>query len=109
MGKYRKIEINDRFPVNKETYENYFPQTGNKNEIWPMIFTKALIKLYSYKSKSDNYEKEVIGDCSILFSLMKYLGVKVNTNIFFNYLNSLENKEKSEKEAENNMELDNIR
>ena len=108
MGKYRKIEIDDRFPVNKETFENYFPQTENKNEIWPMIFTKALIKLYSYKYKCDNYEKEEIGDCSILFSLTKYLGVKVNNNIFFNYLNSLENKDKSEKETENKMELDNI-
>ena len=51
MGKYRKIEIDDRFPVNKETYENYFPQTENRNEIWPLILTKALIKLYSYKYK----------------------------------------------------------
>ena len=110
MGKYRKIEIDDRFPVNKETYENYFPQTVNKNEIWPLIFTKALIKLYSYKYKCDSYEKEEVGDCSILFSLTKYIGVKINNNIFFNYLNSLEEKGKSgkEKEEENKMELDNI-
>ena len=110
MGKYRKIEIDDRFPVNKETYEHYFPQTENKNEIWPLIFTKALIKLYSYKYKCDNYEKEEVGDCSILFSLTKYIGVKVNNNIFFNYLNSLEEKGKSgkEEEEENKMELDNI-
>ena len=107
MGKYRKIEIDDRFPVNKETYENYFPQTEDKNELWPMIFTKALIKLYSYKYKSDNYEQEEIGDCSILFSLTKYLGVKINKNIFFNYLNTLQEKKISEKE-ENKMELDNI-
>ena len=29
----------------------------------------------------------------------KYLGVKLNNNIFLNYLNSLENKDKSEKET----------
>lgn len=44
MGKYYKIEIDDRFPVNKETYDNYFPQAENKNEIWPLILTKAVIK-----------------------------------------------------------------
>ena len=47
-----------------------------------MIFTKALIKLYSYKYKCLNYENEEIGDCSILYSLTKYLGVKISNNIF---------------------------
>ena len=109
MGKFRKIEIDDRFPVNKETYENYFPQTENKNEIWPLIFTKALIKLYSYKYKCDDYEREEIGDSSILFSLTKYMGVKINNNIFFNYLNILQEKKKEEKkEEEEDMELDNL-
>ena len=107
MGKFRKIEIDDRFPVNKETYENYFPQTENKNEIWPLIFTKALIKLYSYKYKCDDYEKEEIGDTSILFSLTKYMGVKINSNIFFNYLNILQEKKKEEKKEEE-MEIDNL-
>ena len=107
MGKFRKIEIDDRFPVNKETYENYFPQTENKNEIWPLIFTKALIKLYSYKYKCDDYEKEEIGDSSILFSLTKYMGVKINSNIFFNYLNILQEKKKEEKKGEE-MEIDNL-
>ena len=107
MGKYRKIEIDDRFPVNKETYDNYFPQTENRNEIWPLIFTKALIKLYSYKYKCDDYEKEEIGDSSILFSLTKYMGVKINSNIFFNYLNILQEKKKEEKKEEE-MEIDNL-
>ena len=107
MGKFRKIEIDDRFPVNKETYDNYFPQSEDKNEIWPLIFTKALIKLYSYKYKCDNYEQEEIGDCSILFSLSKYMGVKISDNIFFDYLNSLKEKEKGKTE-EGKMELDNI-
>ena len=102
MGKYRKIEIDDRFPVNKETYENYFPQTENKKEIWPLIFTKALIKLYSYKYKCDNYEHEEIGDNSILFSLTKYMGIKLSNKSFFDYLNSLQ------KQEEEKMELDNI-
>ena len=107
MGKFRKIEIDDRFPVNKETYDNYFPQTENKNEIWPLIFTKALIKLYSYKYKCDDYEKEEIGDSSILFSLTKYMGVKISSNIFFNYLNILQEKKKEEKKEEE-IEIDNL-
>ena len=111
MGKFRKIEIDDRFPVNKETFENYFPQTENKNEIWPLIFTKALIKLYSYKYKCDNYEQEEIGDTSLLFSLTKYMGVKINNTIFFNYLNILQEKKKSEnkeEEKQDKTEIDNI-
>ena len=107
MGKYRKIEIDDRFPVNKETYDNYFPLTENKSEIWPLILTKALIKLYSYKYKCDKYEQEEIGDTSILYSLTKYIGVKLSNNTFFDYLNNLQNKKKSEKE-EDNQEIDNL-
>ena len=33
IGKYRKIEIDDRFPVNEETYDYYFPLTEDKSEI----------------------------------------------------------------------------
>ena len=105
MGKYRKIEIDDTFPVNKGTYENYFPLSEDKNEIWPLILTKALIKLYSYKYKCDNYENEEIGDSSILYSLNKYLGVKVNNNTFFEYFKYIQ-KEKEENKEKN--ELNNI-
>ena len=110
MGKYRKIEIDDKFPVNKETYENYFPQTENRNEIWPLILTKALIKLYSYKYKCDKYEQEEIGDCSVLFSLTKYMGVKLNDKTFFDYLDNLQKKQLTEKEEEKSKktELNNI-
>jgi hypothetical protein len=105
MGKYRKIEIDDTFPINKETYDNYFPLSEDKNELWPLILTKALIKLYSYKYKCNNYELEEIGDSSILFSLNKYLGVKVNNNTFFEYFKYIQ-KEKEENKEKN--ELNNI-
>ena len=106
MGKYRKIEIDDTFPVNKGTYENYFPLSEDKNEIWPLILTKAVIKLYSYKYKCDNYENEEIGDSSILYSLNKYLGVKVNNDIFFGYLKNLQKEKEENKKDLNNIILD---
>jgi hypothetical protein len=47
MGKERKIEIDDKMPtvVKKNCL---FPRTVDKSEIWPMLLTKAIIKLSSY-------------------------------------------------------------
>jgi hypothetical protein len=90
MGKYRKIVIDDKFPVNKETFENYFPQCNSPFELWPMILTKALIKLYSYKYKCEPYESDEVGDCSILYSLTRYVGVKLPCLNFIKFLNNLQ-------------------
>ena len=81
----------------EKIWNNYFPLTENKEEIWPLILTKALIKLYSYKYKCDKYEQEEIGDTSILYSLTKYIGVKLSNNTFFDYLNNLQTKKNQKK------------
>ena len=90
MGKYRKIVIDDKFPVNKETFESFLPQCSSPYELWPIILTKALVKLYSYKYKCESYEKDEVGDCSILYSLTRYVGVKLPSYKFLNYLSNLQ-------------------
>ena len=90
MGKYRKIVIDDKFPVNKETFENFLPQCGSPYELWPMILTKALIKLYSYKYKCNSYEKNEVGDCSILYSLTRFIGIKLPSFKFMKFLSDLQ-------------------
>ena len=90
MGKYRKVVIDDTFPVNKETFDNFLPQCSSPFELWPIILTKALIKLYSYKYKSESYERDEIGDCSILYSLTRYVGIKLPSYKFIKYLNYLQ-------------------
>ena len=103
MGKYRKIVIDDKFPVNKETYDTFLPQCNSPYELWPMILTKALIKLYSYKYKCEPYEQDEVGDCSILYSLVKYVGIKLSSYKFMKYLNYLQD-EKNKDILNNNNE-----
>lgn len=71
MGKERKIEIDDKVPV---VYNlSLFPRSVNKNEIWPSILTKALIKLNSPRW-ADQKSKEIeIGDGSIIYALTGYI------------------------------------
>ena len=69
MGKQVKIEIDDLFPIS--SLHNLFVQSENKEEIWPQIFTKALLKLNSFKWENDpnfNFDK-MVGDGSIMYSL----------------------------------------
>ena len=124
MGKYRKVIIDDKFPVNKETFETFFPQCSSSLELWPLILTKALIKLYSYKYKCESYEYDEVGDCSILYSLTKYIGIKLPSFKFMKYLSNLqdfknkqiskekteggENGEKNENNENNEKKADNI-
>ena len=117
MGKYRKIVIDDKFPINKENFECFLPQCNSPNELWPMILTKAIIKLYSYKYKCESYESDEVGDCSILYSLTKYIGLNLPYDKFSKYLNDLKdiknkqllNGEKNNTENENNNNnVDNI-
>ena len=117
MGKYRKVVIDDKFPVNKETFETFLPQCDSPLELWPLILTKALIKLYSYKYKSEPYIRDEVGDCSIIYSLTKYIGIKLPSYKFIKYLNDLQdyktkqisddNKDKEEDEN-NEKKADNI-
>ena len=77
MGKYRKIEIDDRMPCGKND-ELLLPKCENDEEIWPAIITKAILKLFSYKFKCDDYFYEQIGDSSIIYALTGYIGEKLN-------------------------------
>lgn len=68
MGKERKIEIDDKMPISV-TNLCMFPRSVNKEEIWPMLFTKALLKLGFFSSENPlEY-----GDASVLYALTGYL------------------------------------
>ena len=86
IGEERKIEIDDKIPVNKFTYEPFFPQCDSPYELWPLILTKALIKLYSYKYRSEYYENNEVGDISLLYSLTNYIGISLPKDNFYFFL-----------------------
>ena len=90
MGKYRKVEIDDQIPCNKNN-EPFYPECEDENEIWSFLLTKAIMKLYSYKYRNDNYENEEVGDCSVIYSLIKYIGSDVNKDKILSYFENKEN------------------
>jgi len=83
MGKFRKIEIDDRMPCSKFD-EFLLPRCENLDELWPAILTKAIIKLFSYKTNKMRYAKEKfyseVGDISILYSLTGFVPEHLNLN-----------------------------
>jgi len=81
MGKYRKIEIDDRMPCSKYD-ELLTPKCENIEELWPAIISKALIKLFSYKYKLTDYFYDNIGDCSIIYALTGYIGETLEVKQF---------------------------
>ncbi len=81
MGKLRKIEIDDTMPCDR--FNNLLlPRCENFEELWPLIITKALLKLYSYKFRHQRYYADNTDDCSILYALTGYIGEKIS----FNYI-----------------------
>ena len=69
MGKERKIVIDDKIPFTNED-EFIFPGCSTVNEIWPLLFTKALFKLNMYKHRHPYYYKqEEFTDISIIYNL----------------------------------------
>ena len=81
MGKPRKIEVDDRIPVT-EYDEMIFPKTRTIEELWPVILTKAIIKLFYFKINNTSYIIEKIGDCAIFYALLGYIGetIEIQTN-----------------------------
>ena len=77
MGKYRKIEIDDHMPCN-EHEEFLFPRCGRLEELWPALLTKALIKLFTHKIETTEYFAEEVGDSSILYALLGFIGEKAD-------------------------------
>ncbi len=84
MGKYRKVEIDDRMPCTKFD-EFLFPRCESIEELWPALLTKAICKLYSYKvnkikflrDKTVPYENS---DVSVLYSLTGFVPEHLNLN-----------------------------
>ena len=63
MGKYVKVEVDDRIPVN-ENMRELFPTSAKPNEKWTLIITKALIK---YLSRAQN--DAIVGNGLIAYAL----------------------------------------
>ena len=69
MGKERKVVIDDLIPF---TYEDefIFPGCENVREIWPVLLTKALLKLNIYKYRHPSYfRNEEFNDASLIYNL----------------------------------------
>ena len=89
MGKFRAIEIDDRMPLSiKDEY--FFPRCDSLEELWPALLTKALLKLYSYKIISNNFEE--IGDPEPFYALTGYIPTMLKEINSFIKLNSNSNK-----------------
>lgn len=80
MGKARKIIIDDTIPCTKEG-ENLLPRCTSFNEFWPLIITKAIIKLFSFKFKSTIFSRKVVGDIQLFYTLTGYIPEIVNFDI----------------------------
>jgi hypothetical protein len=83
MGKYRKIEIDDRMPCTK--FEEFiFPYCENIEEIWPALITKGILKLNSYKNVKIKYKQENIlqekSDIGIFYTLTGFVPEHLNIN-----------------------------
>ena len=91
MGQPVKIEISDYMPCNLDE-EYIFPRCDNIEEIWPALFTKALIKLNLYKENYEDYIADEIGDISVYYNLTGYISSNIDSttitmDIINNYLN----------------------
>jgi hypothetical protein len=71
MGKYIKIEVDDRVPVD-QYMRSMFPLSEKFNEKWTVILTKALIK-YLAKASKDN----IIGDGLVMYALTGLLSENI--------------------------------
>ena len=72
MGKPRKIEIDDRIPCTKDG-EYIFPRCQNLCEIWPALYTKALLKLNIFKVKHPSYwHNEENVDTNFIYAMTGY-------------------------------------
>ena len=63
MGKYIKIEVDDRIPLDLN-FRVLFPLSAKFNEKWTLILTKALIKYLAKTSKD-----QIVGNGLIAYAL----------------------------------------
>ena len=72
MGKPRRIDIDDRIPCTKEG-EFIFPRCDKLDEIWPALYTKALLKLNIFKVKHPCYsQNEENVDTNFIYAMTGY-------------------------------------
>lgn len=63
MGKYIKVEVDDRFPIDEQA-RHLFPLSRKRNEKWTLILTKALTK-YLSRVRND----AVVGNGLVAYAL----------------------------------------
>ena len=69
MGKERKVVIDDSIPFTNDD-EFIFPGCEDVREIWPVLMTKALLKLNIYKHRHPYYYRnEEFNDISLIYNL----------------------------------------
>ncbi|KAK3097866.1 hypothetical protein FSP39_014000 [Pinctada imbricata] len=71
MGCWRKIIVDDLMPFD-ENDNLLLPATTLQHELWPMLLTKALIKVASLDYTGGSQSSE-FGDCSIIHSLTGWI------------------------------------
>lgn len=69
MGKEIKVEVDDEMPLDSQL--NYLlPISSKSNERWPLILTKALVKL----TIINNSNCDIVGNGLILYALTGLIG-----------------------------------
>ena len=72
MGKYIKIEVDDRVPIDSQG-RPLFPLSEKLNEKWTLILTKALLKYLTKASKDD-----IIGSGLVIYALTGMLSENIS-------------------------------
>jgi len=78
-GKPRKIEIDDLMPCNKDLC-CLLPRCQTLEELWPVIISKAILKLFSYKFKLQKDSNCIIGDVQIIHALTGFYSNVIDIN-----------------------------
>ncbi|XP_061176714.1 androglobin-like isoform X2 [Saccostrea echinata] len=71
MGCWRKLIVDDAMPFD-ENDKLLLPATSMQHELWPMLLTKALIKVASLDYTGGSQSSE-FGDCSVIQCLMGWI------------------------------------
>ncbi|XP_068698412.1 androglobin-like isoform X1 [Montipora foliosa] len=71
MGAWRKVTVDDWMPFDEEG-KLLLPATPNENELWPMLLSKALIKVASL-DYAGGYNASEFGDFTVVHALTGWL------------------------------------
>ncbi|OCT79932.1 androglobin [Xenopus laevis] len=70
MGSWRKIVVDDTFPFSEDN-KLLLPATTCETELWPLLLSKAIIKLASINT--NGFAKRELGEFTVLHSLTGWL------------------------------------